>query len=104
MISAQRRQDRAAFTRESAAKEIPKTNPFLRRLFKLVTDELEDEPYAGLVETQAKTMRFRDDNRRQRFLKSRLSLVDGSQVMVGVARGLEQTMILLLRGGLFLFG
>lgn len=36
-------------------------------------------PYAGLVEAQAKTERYRDDNRRQRFLKSRLSLVDGSQ-------------------------
>jgi len=35
--------------------------------------------YASLVETQAKTMHFRDDNRRQRFLKSRLSLVDGRQ-------------------------
>jgi predicted permease len=36
-------------------------------------------PYAGLVEAQAKTQRFRDDNRRQRFLKSRLTLLDGRQ-------------------------
>jgi putative ABC transport system permease protein len=35
--------------------------------------------YAGLVETWAQTMRFRDDNRRQRFLKQRLSLLDGRQ-------------------------
>jgi predicted permease len=35
--------------------------------------------YAGLVEAQAKTQRFRDDQRRQRFLKSRLSLGDGRQ-------------------------
>jgi putative ABC transport system permease protein len=36
-------------------------------------------PYASLVEEQAKTARFRDDARRQRFLASRLSLQPGNQ-------------------------
>ncbi|MGI8589256.1 MAG: type ISP restriction/modification enzyme [Chloroflexia bacterium] len=41
----------APFTRANAAADIPKTNPFLRRLFNLITGlELADEPYAGLVD------------------------------------------------------
>ena len=36
-------------------------------------------PYAGLLEAQVNTMKFRDNNQRLRFLKSRLSLADGRQ-------------------------
>lgn len=39
------------FERRGAAQEIPKTNPFLRKLFEMLTGTaLEDEPYAGFVE------------------------------------------------------
>ncbi len=42
---------RARFTRRDAAFEIPKTNPFLRRLFSEVTGPtLDDEPFAGYVD------------------------------------------------------
>ena len=42
---------RRRFRRVDAAAEIPKTNPFLRRLFDKITGlELEDEPFAGFVE------------------------------------------------------
>jgi hypothetical protein len=39
------------FRRLGAAGEIPKTNPFLRRLFSTITGpDLDDEPYAGFVD------------------------------------------------------
>ena len=39
------------FQRLGAATDIPKTNPFLRRLFETITGtELDDEPYAGFVD------------------------------------------------------
>lgn len=39
------------FKRLGAAAEIPKTNPFLRRIFETITStELNDEPYAGFVD------------------------------------------------------
>jgi len=39
------------FQRLNAAREIPKTNPFLRELFETITGtELDDEPYAGFVD------------------------------------------------------
>jgi len=39
------------FRRLGAAAEIPKTNPFLRKLFETITGtELDDEPYAGFVD------------------------------------------------------
>jgi len=39
------------FQRLGAANEIPKTNPFLRKLFTLITGpELEEEPYAGFAD------------------------------------------------------
>jgi hypothetical protein len=42
------------FRRLGAAAEIPKTNPFLRRLFETITgSELNDEPYAGFVDDLA---------------------------------------------------
>ncbi len=40
-----------SFTRQEAQALIPKTNPFLRKFFFYITGpDLEDEPYAGLVE------------------------------------------------------
>jgi hypothetical protein len=45
------------FRRESAAHEIPRTNPFLRRLFGAITGpELDDEPYVGLVDDLAQLL------------------------------------------------
>ncbi len=45
-MSAQRR-----FTLGEAAKLIPKTNPFLRDFFDLITGpKLDDEPFAGYVQ------------------------------------------------------
>lgn len=39
------------FTRADAAREIPRTNPFLRRLFGAIAGpELDDEPYVGFVD------------------------------------------------------
>jgi len=39
------------FQRLNAAREIPKTNPFLRKLFEAITGtDLDDEPYAGFVD------------------------------------------------------
>ena len=53
-------------------------------------------PYAGLVEQQAKTMRFRDDNRRQRFLKSRLTLLDGRQGQSSFRDGVKTPVLILM--------
>jgi Type ISP C-terminal specificity domain/N-6 DNA Methylase len=45
------------FRREAAAHEIPRTNPFLRRLFGAITGpELDDEPYVGLVDDLAQLL------------------------------------------------
>ena len=42
---------RGRFQRVGAAREIPKTNPFLRKLFGAITGpDLDDEPYVGLVD------------------------------------------------------
>jgi predicted helicase len=38
------------FTREDAAKEIPRTNPFLRHLFAMINTRLDDEPFVGFVD------------------------------------------------------
>lgn len=47
-------QDPGPFRRLGAAAEIPKTNPFLRRLFETITGaDLDDEPYAGFVDDVA---------------------------------------------------
>lgn len=49
------------FTRREAAYEIPRTNPFLRKLFAAITGpDLEDEPYAGLAEDLAQLLSFTD--------------------------------------------
>ncbi len=48
---------RGRFRRLAAAGEIPKTNPFLRRLFGAITGpDLDDEPYAGLVDDLAQLL------------------------------------------------
>jgi len=45
------------FQRRDAAAEIPKTNPFLRKLFETITGtELDEEPYAGFVEDLAQLL------------------------------------------------
>ena len=49
------------FQRLSAAAEIPKTNPFLRRLFDTITGpDLDDEPYAGFVDDLAQLLAHTD--------------------------------------------
>ncbi|GAA1146832.1 type ISP restriction/modification enzyme [Nesterenkonia lutea] len=52
-----------AFTRLTAAQSIPRTNPFLRRLFGVVTGpELEDEPYVSVVDDLAQLLNDADMN------------------------------------------
>lgn len=49
------------FKRVGAAAEIPKTNPFLRKLFETVTGtELDNEPYAGFVDDLASLLTHAD--------------------------------------------
>ena len=49
------------FTRRDAAYEIPRTNPFLRKLFGAITGpDLEDEPYAGLADDLAQLLAVTD--------------------------------------------
>lgn len=49
------------FQRRNAAYEIPRTNPFLRRLFAAITGpELDDEPYVGLVDDLAQLLAASD--------------------------------------------
>jgi len=51
------------FRRLGAASEIPKTNPFLRRLFETITgSELDDEPYAGFVDDLVQLLSYSDTN------------------------------------------
>jgi len=43
--------DAARFQRQDASREIPRTNPFLRRLFTTIAGpELDDEPFVGFVD------------------------------------------------------
>lgn len=45
------------FRRQDAAREIPKTNPFLRRLFTAISGpELDDEPFVGIVDDLAQLL------------------------------------------------
>jgi predicted helicase len=47
----------APFRRQDAAREIPKTNPFLRRLFSTIAGpELDDEPFVGFVDDLAQLL------------------------------------------------
>ena len=49
------------FQRLGAAAEIPKTNPFLRKLFETITGaDLDDEPYAGFVDDVATLLAHAD--------------------------------------------
>jgi hypothetical protein len=49
------------FTRRAAGYEIPRTNPFLRKLFGVITGpELDDEPYAGIVDDLAQLLAIAD--------------------------------------------
>ncbi|MBN1921427.1 MAG: DUF559 domain-containing protein, partial [Anaerolineae bacterium] len=49
------------FSRQEAQGLIPKTNPFLRRFFFYITGpDLEDEPYAGLVEDLVQLLAYTD--------------------------------------------
>lgn len=49
------------FTRRAAGYEIPRTNPFLRRLFGVITGpELDEEPYAGIVDDLAQLLAIAD--------------------------------------------
>ncbi len=48
---------RGSFKRLGAASEIPKTNPFLRKLFETITGtELDEEPYVGFVDDLAQLL------------------------------------------------
>lgn len=48
---------RGSFRRLGAAAEIPKTNPFLRRLFETITGtELDEEPFVGFVDDLAQLL------------------------------------------------
>ena len=50
-----------SFRRLGAAAEIPKTNPFLRRLFETITgNALDDEPYAGYVDDLVEVLSHTD--------------------------------------------
>ncbi len=69
LFAARVRHDAAGgpFLRSSAATEIPRTNPFLRRLFSIITGpDLDDEPYSGLVEDLAQLL---DDTDMTRVLR-----------------------------------
>lgn len=49
------------FRREDAAREIPRTNPFLRRLFGTIAGpDLEDEPFVGFVDELAQVLAVTD--------------------------------------------
>ncbi len=49
------------FRREDAAREIPRTNPFLRRLFGTIAGpDLEDEPFVGFVDELAQVLAATD--------------------------------------------
>lgn len=51
----------APFSRRGAAAEIPRTNPFLRRLFDAITGvDLDDEPFAGFVDDLAALLAHTD--------------------------------------------
>jgi len=50
-----------SFKRLGAAAEIPKTNPFLRQLFEIITgNQLNDEPYAGYVDDLVQVLAWAD--------------------------------------------
>src|SRR5437660_2208733 len=53
--------EKSLFRREDAAKEIPRTNPFLRKLFSAIAGtDLEDEPFVRFVDELAQVLAFTD--------------------------------------------
>jgi hypothetical protein len=53
--------DGAPFERSSAAADIPKTSPFLRRIFDIITGaQLDEEPFAGYVDDLVQLLRATD--------------------------------------------
>lgn len=54
-------QSKRPFNRNDAAKEIPRTNPFLRKLFGTIAGpDLDDEPFAGFVDDLAQMLAVTD--------------------------------------------
>ncbi len=50
---------KALFRRDDASKEIPRTNPFLRKLFGTIAGpDLDDEPFVGFVDDLAQVLAF----------------------------------------------
>ena len=61
LFSARAMSGSGKFSRETARKLIPRTNPFLRNFFELITGSaLEDEPFAGFVEDLIQTLDHAD--------------------------------------------
>jgi len=61
LFSARIRYEKGGFTRQAAQYLIPKTNPFLREFFSYITGvQLDDEPYAGLVEDLVQVLALAD--------------------------------------------
>lgn len=53
--------DTSPFSRQSAARDIPRANPFLRRLFGAITGpDLDEEPFAALVDDVAQLLAHTD--------------------------------------------
>ena len=57
LFAARVNQDSGEFNRHIAARHIPQANPFIRRIFSLVSDPaLDDEPFAGFVDDLAQLL------------------------------------------------
>ena len=57
LFAARVNQDSGEFNRHIAARHIPQANPFIRRIFALVSDPaLDDEPFAGFVDDLAQLL------------------------------------------------
>ena len=57
LFAARVNHDSSEFTRENAARYIPQANPFIRRIFSLVSDPaLDDEPFVGFVDDLAQLL------------------------------------------------
>ena len=57
LFAARVNHDSAEFSRKDAARQIPPTNPFIRRIFSLVSDPaLDDEPFVGFVDDLAQLL------------------------------------------------
>ena len=57
LFAARVNHDSAGFSRQDATRQIPPTNPFIRRIFSLVSDPaLDDEPFVGFVDDLAQLL------------------------------------------------